>query len=146
MIRDFTHGDREDFVRFCKIFYESDAVLHEVPEENFRHTFDRIMDNSPLARGFIFEHEGKKAGYALLGFTYSNEVGGLVVFLEEAYILPAFQGVGLGSAFLDAVEEEYRGRAKRLRLEITKSNDRARKLYERKGYKVLDYVSMSKEF
>ena len=146
MIRDFSYDDRDDFIRLCKLFYTSDAVLHDVPEENFHRTFEQVMEGSPLVRGLMIEHEGAKAGFALLSFTYSNEVGGLVVLLEEAYILPEYQGCGLGSRFLDMVEEEYRDKAKRLRLEITGSNTRARKLYERKGYQALDYLSMTKDF
>lgn len=146
MIRDFAHADEEDFIRLCKLFYSSDAVLHDVPDENFRRTFAEVMAGSPLVRGLIIEHEGKRAGYALLGFTHSNEVGGLVVLIEEAYILPEFQGLGLGGGLLDAVEEEYADSAERLRLEITKTNARARSLYERKGYRALDYLSMTKDF
>lgn len=144
LFRDFTPQDRETFLDFCRTFYSGGAVLHAVPEENFSATFDTILAGSPYARGLMILCDGQTAGYALLSFTYSNEIGGLVVLLEEAFILPQFQGRGLGGQLLRFVEDEYRGRAGRLRLEVTAGN-RAANLYERTGYQKLNYTQMIKD-
>ena len=36
------------------------------------------------------------AGYALLAKTFSQEAGGLVVWLDEMYVRPAYRSKGLG--------------------------------------------------
>ena len=145
MIRDLRPEDRAAFLQAVDTFYHSEAVLHSVPRENFETTFDLCLTQNPYARGVAFEVEGQFAGYALLSLSYSNEVGGMVVWLEEAFIHPQYRGHGLGHAFFRWVEQEYGDMAKRYRLEVTHANTRAIALYERLGYEVMDYVQMVKE-
>lgn len=59
------------------------------------------------------------AGYALLALTYSNEVGGMAVWVEEVYIREAFRGRGLGAQFFAWLRAEYGQSARRFRLELT---------------------------
>ena len=140
--RDFRPTDRADFLQMCRAFYTSDAVLHPIPDAYMERTFDVTVQGSPYSRGLIFEKDGEIAGYGLLSISYSNEAGGLVVWLEEIYVLPAYQGQGVGSAFFAFVRDEYRDTALRLRLEVAQDNVRAIKLYERMRFKRLDYVQM----
>ena len=144
-IRDFLPEDEATYMRLSEEFYHSKAVLYPVPHENFVATFTACMQKSPFLRGLAILQNGEMAGYALLSFTWSNEVAGLVVLLEEAYIVPAFQGSGLGGELLQFVEEEYKSTAKRIRLEVTALNEGAVRLYERHGYKMFDYLQMVKE-
>jgi ribosomal protein S18 acetylase RimI-like enzyme len=132
-------------MRMSKEFFSSDAVLYTVPPDNFSGTFEQCLLKNPLLRGLMLEKDGKTAGYALLSFTWSNEAGGLCVLLEEAYVLPPFRGEGIGSAFIRFTEKEYGGRARRFRLEVARSNERAIRLYERMGYKTLGYAQMTKD-
>lgn len=144
-IRDFLPEDETTYMQLSEAFYHSKAVMHPVPHENFAKTFAACMQQNPFLRGLTILQNGEIAGYALLSFTWSNEVGGLVVLLEEVYIVPAFQGMGLGSTLLEFVEEEYRNTAKRIYLEVTALNEGAVRLYERHGYKMFDYLQMVKE-
>lgn len=147
-ICDFTQKDEDFFITSAKAFYSSPAVDHEVPIENFKKTFEICLNGNPFTRGIIFWVDEKPAGYALLSFTYSNEVAGLTVLLEEVYILPEYQGQGIASYFFKEIEEKYvkLGNAKRLRLEVTASNINAAKLYERLGFEKLEYIQMIKDF
>lgn len=144
MLRPITEKDREIFVQLADEFYHSPACLHDVPKEYFHQTLDEILADSPYAKGYIFEKDGETAGYALLSFTYSNEAGGLVCLLEEAYVIPKFQGCGLGRELFAFVEQEF-SKVRRFRLEVTHSNERAISLYRRLGYEELDYIQMIKE-
>lgn len=47
---------------------------------------DALDQKSPYVAAYIAEHQGAPAGYGLVSLTYSNEAGGLVVWLEELYI------------------------------------------------------------
>ncbi|WRS28024.1 GNAT family N-acetyltransferase [Oscillospiraceae bacterium MB08-C2-2] len=143
-IRDIKPNDREIFLNLCGRFYQLPAVNHPVPPDHFARTFDAALAQNPLVRLLMLEWEGETAGYFQIVFSYSSEAGGEVVWLEELYILPAFQSKGLGRAVLAWVEQEYADAA-RFRLEVSSDNARAAKLYESLGYSVLPYIQMIKE-
>ena len=67
---------------------------------------------------------------------------GMVVWVEELYLAPACRGKGYGGKVLQFLKTEYAGRAARIRLEVTAANPRARALYEREGFTVLNYTQM----
>ncbi len=144
MIRNLRQADKETFISMVEAFYASPAVEHSVNSENFNTTFETAMSDNPYLRVLIIESEGKTTGYAVLSFTYSNEAGGMVVWIEEVYIKAKHRGEGLGSELLAFVEKEYIT-AKRFRLEVTKSNIGAISLYQKQGYRVLDYIQLIKD-
>ena len=41
-----------------------------------------------------------------LALTYSNEAGGMVVWLDEIYVKPEFRSQGIGSELIDFVIEK----------------------------------------
>ena len=145
MIRKLLPEDREIFLQLADDFYHSPAVLYPVPREHLENTFAEMVSGSPYTTGFLFEQDGRPAGYAIIAFTYSNEAGGIVLWIEEIYIPTAYRGHGLGSEFLHYIETEYRGRVARLRLEVERDNKGAVRLYERMGYHEMAYMQMIKE-
>lgn len=145
MIRKIVSEDREIFIKLTKDFYNTDAVLSKIPEENIELTFEKIIDDSPYVDGYLYLHKDQVAGYCLLSFTYSNESGGLVMLIEELYVSPNFQRRGIGSKFLNFLENEYRDKVALMRLEVVKTNQTARQLYYKKGFKDLKYLQMIKE-
>ncbi|MFV0361615.1 MAG: GNAT family N-acetyltransferase [Suipraeoptans sp.] len=145
MIRKINKNDRELYIALAKKFYNSDAVMHSVPESYFEATWNEMIRSNDYARGFILEDNGKTAGYALLSFTFSQEAGGKVAWIEEVFILPEFRGSGLGSQFFDYVHMEIEPEVRRVRLEVEPDNLRAIKLYEKLGFDGLPYTQMVKE-
>lgn len=145
MIRPFRPVDAALLKTLMSEFYRSPAVLHPVPEAYFDRTIRELMAGSPYAEAYLFDQEDVPAGYGLLAKTYSNEAGGLVVWIEEIYIRESCRGSGLGSAFLRFVEDAYAGKAARLRLEVEADNTGAIRLYERRGYRELPYRQMIRE-
>lgn len=145
MIEQLKPETREELVSLMHEFYHSPAVLAPVPDAYFERTCDEILAGSPFAAAHLIRKNGKLAGYALLAFTYSNEAGGLVVWIEELYVRPEFQGQGLGSRYFAWLQEAYGDRAARMRLEVEPENERARALYSRMGYEDLPYMQMRKE-
>ncbi len=145
IIREFIPQDQAVFLQFSKSFYSTDAVLHPIPEEHFYKTFQQCLENSPYVRGLALLWQEKIAGYALLSFTWSNEAGGLCILLEEIYVDPAYQGLGIGNALFTYIQNTYADKAKRFRLEVTRSNQRAIQLYQRMGYSSIEYLQMVKD-
>lgn len=138
MIRKYCFKDREVVLNMMKEFYSSPAVLHKIPEENYTKTLDEAEKQSPYLDVFILEHNEQTAGYALTAYTYSNEAGGNVVWIEEIYVLPQFQGKGIGGEFINYIKSGF-GDFARIRLEVEESNDGATRLYKREGFEELAY-------
>ena len=142
MIRKLTKADRQLFIDLSREFYSSSAVDHPVPESYHDAMFRELMRSDQYAECFILEHGGSAEGYALTAKTFSHEVGGPVVWVEELFVRESARGLGLGSEFLRYAETLG---ASRLRLEVCFDNERAADLYKRNGYSVLPYRQMIKD-
>ena len=139
MIRKYTPSDRQTVYDMFVEFYNSPAVLHNVDTQCFKNTLLQLDNNSPYTELFILEHNQSVVGYGLVSLTYSNEVGGQVVWLEELYVRPQYRSCGLGSEYVAFVFDNYPN-AKRFRLEAEPNNRRAIQLYERLGFTNLNYL------
>lgn len=146
MIRKIKAEDRADYFAMAKAFYSSEAVCHNVPEEHFAATFAEIMRSDLYADGYIMEHDHLVAGYALLARTFSQEAGGIVLWIEELYVKPEYRGCGLGHAFFAYLETNLCENVKRIRLEVEDDNTKAIALYQRMGFTDLPYSQMMKDF
>ncbi len=139
MIRKYQKSDREFMLAMMEDFYSSPAVLHAIPKENYIKTLNEVESNSSFADIFVLESEGERAGYALTAYTYSNEAGGKVVWIDELYVSPKFQGKGLGREFIRYIKSLF-GEFARIRLEVEESNDGATRLYKREGFSQFNYT------
>ena len=112
MIRRYEASDRRTVTEMLDEFYHSPAVLHPIPRAHFEKTLNEAEAGNPCVRLYLIENGGQTAGYALLALTFSNEAGGDVVWLDEIYIRPEFQGKGLGNEFFDFLEKEFASAAR----------------------------------
>ena len=145
-IRDIKPQDREIVWGMVNNFYTgTGACLHPLERENFEKTFvECLKEEKTYARMLVIEGEDGLCGYCILAFTWSNEAGGMVVWVEELYFTDQARGKGNGKKVFQWLEKEYSG-AKRFRLEATAENQGAIKLYQRLGYQEFDYYQMIKE-
>lgn len=141
MFEPLTAAHRADYLAMVGRFYSSDAVDHAIPLAHAEATFDAVLAGSPYLAGYLLTHAGRTAGYALLMKTWSQEAGGMVVWVDELYVDAAFRGRGLGAAFLRALPDLF-PEAAAFRLELTPCNEGARALYTRLGYAPLGYEQM----
>ena len=92
-------------------------------------------------RLYFLDHNGVTAGFAHLGSR-----GGEIDWVEELFILPEYQGRGLGAAALEAIGELVRGYSESLYLEVAARNLRALRLYRRVGFDCLNTVTLRRDF
>lgn len=145
MIRHFTAQERELFYTLNDEFYHSPAVLYPVDPKYYVKTFDAAMQNSPFVDLFLIAtDDGQSAGFGMVTFSFSTFLGGKVVWLEDIYIRPQFQGMGLGGQYLQDMHARYPDAAC-FRLEIEPENQGAARLYERHGYDYLGYRQMYRQ-
>ncbi len=141
-----TEADRQDYITMARDFYSGPGVLHSVKDDIIIRTFDEIVRSDEYLAGYMFKDEKEEnLGYAVLSFSFSPEVGGKSIFIEEIYVRPEYRGKGIGHLFLDYTDSLLTGEVRRLRLEAVDTNEGAISLYERYGFKRLDYMQMTKD-
>ena len=145
-IRRITATDKDEYINMAREFYSTDAVLFCVPEGHFFATFDELMRSDCYAVCYIFELDGKIAGYSLLANTFSQEAGGKVVWIEEIFVLPEFRGMGIAKNFFTQLINSRTPDIKRFRLEAERANEGAIRLYKSLGFDFLDYDQMVLDF
>ena len=141
MIRSISEKDRELYLQLTEEFYHSAAVLHAVPRTYMEKTFEEITSSGVYAEGFFICDGEEVCGFALISKSFSQEVGGKVVWLEEIYLRENSRGKGLGKEFFSFFKKKYAS-AWRLRLEVEPDNVKAQKLYESLGFQELGYKQM----
>ena len=141
-IRKFKDNDRDAFFSMVKKFYAPPAVLHFPSDEVMMSSFDAALEIPELVKGYIFECDGKPAGYAVVSMKFETEVGGMAAWIEELFVEEEFRSKGIGTQFFEQLKKEHSGKIKRIRLEVGDENDGAKQLYKRIGFELLDYRQM----
>lgn len=144
--RAFEPRDKEVYRTLAREFYQSGASLCAVPDSYLYATFDEMMRSDRYVTGELFCYDGEPAGFALFAKTYSQEAGGLVLWLEELYVREAYRGKGIATAFLKKLVAEPPAGVCRLRLEVERTHDAAARLYESVGFSFLAYDQMVVEY
>lgn len=142
VIRPMEEKDASQVLEMMCVFYASDAVLSNGSEEIFRTDIEHCLSGSPYVEGYVFEDEGQLQGYAMVARSYSTEFGKPCVWLEDIYVKEQFRGLGIGSRFLELMEETYPDAV--LRLEVEEENARAVRVYQKCGFEVIPYMEMKK--
>lgn len=140
MIRKFEEKDIVEYKKMSAEFYSSDAVLHNIPSCYIDAFIEEALKSDEYCGCYMIESGGELAGYAVTAKTFSQEAGGIVLWLEELYIKEKFRGKGLGSEFFAYILKTPK--VKRFRLEYEKDNLRAEKLYKKLGFSELPYRQM----
>ncbi len=145
MIRKIRKEDKLLYLDMAKSFYSSEAVHHNIPENHLVNTFNELMRSDDYVVGYILEHKNNISGYALVAKTFSQEAGGMVLWIEELYVMPQYRCNGLGHEFFSYLKNSMANTIKRIRLEVEDGNDKAIALYQEIGFKDLPYSQMIKE-
>ena len=140
MIRKITEADREIYLEFSRMFYDSPAVHAPIPESYRAAAFEEMVSSDDRLAGAMLECDGRPAGYGLASKMYSQEAGGIQLWLEELFVLPEYRSRGLGREFIAYMESLPN--VARIRLEYEKSNTRAAALYRKLGYADMPYEQL----
>lgn len=118
MIRNYRETDLEEMVR---IWYDASVIAHSFMPASFWASHKSAMKEKylPLAENYVFEPEGKVAGFISL-------VGEIVCAL---FVAPEVQGKGAGTTLL----EHAKALKGRLSLKVYRENRKAILFYEKSG-------------
>lgn len=146
MIRKINHKDKEIYITLATEFYNSDAVMHKIPKEHFERCFNELMESDRYITCYMFVYEDNICGYALLSKQYSQEAGGMALWIDEIYIRNEYRSKGLGKELFNFLENEREIAVTRFRLEVEDDNEKAIHLYKKLGFENLEYIQYYKEF
>ena len=143
MIRKITLADREEYLKMADDFYHSGAAIAPVPKKYMEITFDEMMSSDRYVEGYFFEEDGIVKGFALLAKTFSQEAGGIVIWIEELFVKEEYRNNGLVQKFFEFLYETHKDAA-RFRLETEPDNEDAMRLYYRMGFENFEYIQFKK--
>jgi ribosomal protein S18 acetylase RimI-like enzyme len=135
---------KADFPAVRRILWESWIAAYSsfIPEEDLRAYLEATYQiaslshlyDSAFIHGFIGEADGKAVGFARTQF-HKNENR---IYLASLYLLPAFQGKGIGGRLLQAAEEKVLEYAlTELWMGVMVQNEAAGRWYARKGFRFI---------
>lgn len=81
-----------------------------------------------------------------IGFVHLGSRGCAIDWLEDLFVLPEFQGKGIGSRAIQLAEDIVRQYSDSLYLEVAARNAKALRLYQRIGYDCLNTITVRKDF
>lgn len=143
MIRKITLADREEYLKMADNFYHCGATIAPVPKKHMEITFDEMMSSDRYVEGYFFEEDGIVKGFALLAKTFSQEAGGIVIWIEELFVKEEYRNNGLVQKFFEFLYETHKDAA-RFRLETEPDNEDAMRLYYRMGFEDFEYIQFKK--
>ncbi len=141
-IRPFDPRDVEDVLRMVRELYVDDPSPHAPGDEHVRRTLGVITDERRGAVWLADDGEGTPPfAYMFLTKVWSNELGGDLVFIDELWVARERRSRGVGTALVEHGIATTKG-AVAFELEVTKTNARARALYQRLGFRPLRNASL----
>lgn len=142
IIQEMKKEHTDEVFQMMKVFYSSPAVSTNGSDEIFMSDIQNCLNDNPFLEGYVFAEQEKIMGYAMAAKSFSTEFGKPCVWIEDIYIKPDYRGKGIGSQFLDYIEQKYRDSI--LRLEVEEDNTAAVHVYKKSGFDVLPYMEMKK--
>jgi ribosomal protein S18 acetylase RimI-like enzyme len=130
--------DDKAIVRLCLALNAEDPGPNPVPAEHMQRTLEVLRKEPHRGCATVLEIKGRTCGYALLMAFWSNELGGEICTIDELYVEPEHRGRRHATRLIDdlaAGKGPYTPRIVALTLETTPNNIRARRLYERLGFR-----------
>lgn len=81
-----------------------------------------------------------------IGFIHLGSRGCETDWLEDIFVLPEFQGKGIGSRAIQLAEDIVKEYSESLYIEVAARNMKAIRLYQRVGYSCLNTITIRKDF
>jgi len=146
IIKSMEEGDADSFYKLCEEFYSSGATKRTYNRKSAEQTFRQVISKHENLWGyFIIDVEsGTYAGYALITSYWCNEESGNVLILDELFVSSDFRHRHFGKSFMMWLEDEFRGKAVALTLEVLSTNVIAKDLYVKEGFSEDGFVTMTK--
>ena len=135
-MREAVLGDVQTLVELMAEFYaESDYVLDR---ERADAAFTVLLSDPRLGRVWLIEQAAAAVGYVVVTFVYGMEYGGLMAFVDDFFVRPAFRNSGLGTGPGGSRDACAMLGVRAMAVEVAGDNDPALAVYRRTGFAMTD--------
>jgi len=127
----------EDLPRLVEMLMELFEIEgdFEPHYETQEHGLRLILEQPNRGRIFVLRNEETLIGMVNILFTISTAEGGLVLILEDFFILPAHRGQGFGEKLLQAVVDFAKAKDfRRITLLTDKISEESQRFFARHGF------------
>ena len=115
------------------------------PLSRIQPALEKLILSPQLGRTWFIKQGIDTVGYAILTFGYDLEYGGRDAWITDIYVRPVFREQGLGSLVMPLIEKEAKNNGvSTLHLVVRRENQRARRVYEKSGFKENPRMAMIK--
>ena len=127
-------GDLLPLVAACHLFEEI-SMSADLREKSV----ERLLSDGKLGQVWLIKKSDHLIGYVVVCFSYSIELGGREVVIDELYIEAPERGMGVGAEILGRLKEHMRSHdVVAIQLEVDQLNERAKSLYVQSGFSCRD--------
>ena len=113
--------------------HQSEGIAAD--EAQIGQTIAPLLNGNPFGCVYLIGPKVAPVGYVIVTFTWSVEFGGLIAMIDEFFIRENIRGRGMGSEVLSSLPRALADAGvTAIHLEVSKTNARARGLYERLGF------------
>lgn len=128
---------------FIKDYYKMEGISFDM--EKSRDALENLIAHENIGRIWIIEAGNKPVGYFCLAFSYTLEHYGKDCFMDEIYIKPEYQHLGIGSEVIRFIEDFLsRNDFKAIHLVVHLKNLAAFNYYIKNGFHLHDGSFMTK--
>ena len=136
-MREAVLGDVRTLVELMAEFYAESAYV--LDRRRAAAAFTVLLSDPRLGRVWLIEQAAAAVGYVVVTFVYGMEYGGLMAFVDDFFVRPAFRNSGLGTAALAAARAACAMLGVRaMAVEVAGDNDPALAVYRRTGFAMTD--------
>ena len=126
----------EDVQRLVALMAEFYAeAAYPLNRRRAAEAFTALLAEERLGRVWFIQADSRDVGHVIVTLCFSMEYGGLIAFLDDLFVQPAFRRAGLGTAALEEVRAFCAKRGVRaVFVETGQDNVAAQGLYRRVGF------------
>ena len=136
-MREAVTEDVHTLVELMAEFYEESG--YPLDRERAGAAFTALLSDPRLGRVWLVQEAAADVGYVVVTLVYGMEYGGLMAFVDDFFVRPAFRNSGLGKAALEAAMDALSMLAVRaVSVEVAGDNDPALAVYGHAGFEMTD--------
>ncbi len=134
--------EAEQLVELMAEFYAESG--YPLNRQRATATFSALLADPSLGHAWLIQAKGSVAGYVVVVMGYSMEYGGLIAYVDDLFIRPAFRRAGLGTEALKVVRSFCTSlEARAIYLEVGVENVAAQSVYQQMGFVNVDRQIMA---
>ncbi|TAE74794.1 MAG: GNAT family N-acetyltransferase [Bacteroidetes bacterium] len=116
------------------LLYQKDSSLHTISAKNIEKTITFLEENKNMGKIYLFYEDNQIIGYSILIFYWHNEYGGLLLNIDELFVIQSHRSKGIGKFFFEYLHQNYNQKIIGYALEVAPDNQKAIDLYTKIGF------------